>query len=127
MTDKYDRDKAYLLDWMAKNCDGVGRAMHKDTILEHVRMNERYFRDIMSDLLKEGHVCATSVNGYWFKPLHLAGMDEYEQRREIDAIKHCYAERLSRAKSIYERMSELFKDVEDLERRIFQGQKVMFS
>jgi len=98
MKNDWERDKAYLLGWMEKNCCGFANARVKDHIMPYLlgKWNERHFREIMSDLKKENHISSTSSLGYWFNPLQTKDPDE------IKAEMQSAQEMKSRAMSIIE-------------------------
>ena len=122
--DTFIMDKQRVLEWLQRYAQDSVHAKKRPEILPFIQMPDRYFRLCAAELIKEGHVCSHNARGYWAKPLSLHTYGPHAARREIDAIKECYFERKSKALSTLEKIGQLLREVEDLEQRIFQGQKV---
>lgn len=97
-----EADKANIREWMAKYCRGYRAARVRKDIIPFVLTGrpfvskdakDRYFRQIASELIHEGHV-ASAGDGYWYIPEHT--MD----RREVEAVIACHQERKSKALSL---------------------------
>ena len=120
----FDQDKQKVLEWLQKNAPDSVHARKRPDILPFIQMPDRYYRLCAAELIKEGHICSHNSRGYWAKPLSLHTYGPNAARREIDAIKECYAERKAKALSTLDHISALYREMEELEQRIFQGQKV---
>lgn len=84
-----EKDKTML--WMSKYCLGFRNSRKKNDILQNLRMSERKFRSIISELKHEGLVASTSQFGYWAIP------QSTRDRDEIINILHNWHEMKSRA------------------------------
>jgi len=103
--DKFLADKIRVLEWMEKYCKGVRCARHRADILPFVQLPDRYWRQIISDLVDEGIIYSSSTRGYWWALLHTN--DHYE----IDAMKHAILERKAKALSMIEGCDKRLKEV----------------
>jgi len=85
--------KRILLHWMEKNCNGYRNAKTKEQILTQIpiAVNERKFRELMSELKHEGHIASNSRSGYWFIPLYS------NDNEEVAAVLDSWYEMRSRA------------------------------
>ena len=119
----WEIDKVKTLEWLRKNAADSLHARKRPDILPYIQMPDRYFRLLASELIREGHVCSTASRGYWAVPLSLHTYGPSAAKREIDAMKECYAERKAKALSTLEKISALFDKAVELEMKIFQGQK----
>jgi len=120
----YEADKKKVFDWLKTYCYGVENARKRTGILPHIQLPDRYFRAIASELRKEGHIVSSNSFGYFFKRISLNGLPYHIQRAEIDAIKQSYVEQKAKALSTLDKINLLLAQAEDLERQLFQGQKV---
>ena len=110
--DTFEQDKQRVLELFMKYALGVRNARTREDILPFIQMRDRPFRYIASELIHEGHMASTASKGYWAIPLHT------NDPREIEAIKHSYLERKSKALSMLE---DVNRQLDELEKRV--GQK----
>lgn len=101
-----DQMKAQLLRWFRTYADGFKNAKTKTVALQCIRIEERTFRQLMSDLKKEGFVSSTSDMGYWSNP-------ESPDYDELQAQKHSVLEMRSRAMAMLEGSNIRLKQIED--------------
>ena len=113
MRRNFEADKARVLGWFEKYCRGYKNARKKQDILPYVDLEERYFRQIVHDLKKEGHIYSTSSRGYWWALLAT------NNHAEIVAMKESLKEEKSRAMSLLEGIDKKMKALESHN----QGQK----
>ena len=112
--DKFESDKAKVLGWMEKYCNGVRSARTRKDILPFVQLPDRYFRLIASELIDEGNVYSSASHGYWFAKLRTT--DSFE----ISAMEHSILERIAKATSTIDGCHKRLKDI----RAAGQGQQV---
>lgn len=111
----YAGDKAKVLNWLEKHAWGYKNALTRKDILPFIGMPDRRFRLAASALIKDNQVASSSSYGYFFIPLCCGDPET------IAAVKHCRAERNSRAVSMFK--SNTRQEREDDAR--CQGQMVL--
>lgn len=88
---KFNEDKVRVLSWLEKYAYGYRNARVREDILPFVKIPERTFRLIMSELIHEGNACSSNKRGYWFFPLTT------NDPMEIKIFKECQIERKGKA------------------------------
>lgn len=127
----WEIDKKTVFDYLYKNCLGSWNAKFKKLILpEIVFVNEaaftyitkeRYFRRIISELKKEGHVYSSNKCGYWFGVLYT------QDQEEINMMKLALIEDKHRALNILGGIDRKLNKLEALQRDINQNQQQFFN
>jgi len=84
-------DKQTVLNWMMKVCPGFRQARTRANILPYLNLEDRYFRQICSELIHEGHIASSCQRGYWFIPIVTKDVEE------IDAVLESCQERSTKA------------------------------
>ena len=82
-------DKAYILNWMTKNCKGHRNALTRPLILPHIQgvmphISDRYFRQIIHTLRREKLIASRSDIGYWYIVSYIS--DPLERMAEVEAL-----------------------------------------
>ena len=85
------KDKQTVLNWMMKVCLGFRQARTRANILPCLNLEDRYFRQICSELIQEGNIASSCQRGYWFIPLVTKDVEE------IDAVLESCQERSAKA------------------------------
>ncbi|MFA5385695.1 MAG: hypothetical protein WC364_13755 [Eubacteriales bacterium] len=100
-------DKQKVLSWMNKNCLGFRNALTRADILLSIKLPDRYFRRVISELKHEGHIASTCSRGYWAIPLLT------NDKEEIEAALDSYREMKSKALDLLTGLDQQIKRLED--------------
>ncbi len=104
------QDKEKVLQWMLTYCFGFRNARTRQNILPFVRLPDRYFRQIISELKHEGQIASTCDKGYWAIPLVT------KDKEEIEAALDSYQEMRSKALDMLTGIDMQIKILEDKKR-----------
>ncbi len=72
---QYERDKNTILEWFNKYAFGYKNVKPREQVLPFIlshknpmKSRDRYFREITSELIHEGHLASLSGKGTWAVP-----------------------------------------------------------
>ena len=115
--ERFDQDKLKVLEWFQKYAHGYKNARTRDDIIPFIQLPDRYFREIASSLIHDGHIASSCDKGYWFIPLFT------KDRREVEAVIKCHIERKSKALDLIKDCDKLIQQFEDRLVVTTQGQR----
>ncbi len=113
--DRQAQDKKSVVEWFQKYAHGFRSARTRKDILPFIftyrtfasnEAKDRYFREIASELIKEGALASSNTRGYWFIPIHT------RDRKEVDAVIACHLERRAKALTLIEDCNRIIDEYE---------------
>lgn len=109
------QDKQNIKEWFEKNAHGFRNARTRKDIIPFIltyrifpslEAKDRYFREVASELIKEGHLASSNTRGYWFIPIHT------RDKKEVDAVIACHLERRAKALTLIEDCNRIINEYE---------------
>lgn len=121
MTNVNYHDKAKVLAWMQKYCQGFRNARVRANILPFMQgFSDRHWRACVSELKHEGHLASTSSRGYWAIP------PATRDKEEVEAALESCKETKSKALDMLTGVNKLIEALQD-KKSVLTRQVEMFA